>query len=96
MASSDHDEDGEHGTNGERTGHLPSHAEGGGNGEEAGGEFTKDQTYDHARNGVRLELIYDTAANAFVGTVENTTKAVNTIEVSCSEITKTDTMKRGN
>ena len=72
-ASSDHDEDGEHGVSGERTGHLPNHAEGGGAGEESGGEFTKNQTYDHVRNGVRLELVYDAVTNAFVGTVENTT-----------------------
>lgn len=41
--------------------------------EESGGEFTKDQTYDHVRNSVRLKLVYDAATNAFVGTVENTT-----------------------
>ena len=71
-ASSDHDEDGEHGANGE-TGHLPSHEEGGGEGEESGQEFAKDETYDQVRNGARLKLAYDATTNAFVGTVENTT-----------------------
>lgn len=58
---------------GEGTAHLPSHEEGGGEGEEAGQQFTKDQAYDHVRNGVRLKLAYDATTNAFVGTVENTT-----------------------
>jgi hypothetical protein len=35
-ASSNHDEDGEHGANGEQTGHLPTHEEGGSEGEESG------------------------------------------------------------
>lgn len=69
---SDHDEDGEHGANGE-TGHLPGHEEGGGEGEESGQQFAKDETYDHVRNGARLILAYDAKTNAFVGTVENTT-----------------------
>ena len=71
--SSDHDEDGKHDAKGERAGHLPSHEEGGGEGEESGQQFTKDQAYDHVRNGVRLKLAYDATTNAFVGTVENTT-----------------------
>lgn len=65
-------EDGEHGVNGE-TGHLPGHEEGGGEGEESGQQFAKDETYDQVRNGARLKLAYDVKANAFVGTVENTT-----------------------
>ncbi len=64
--------DGEHEANGE-TGHLPSHEEGGGEGEESGQQFAKDETYDHVRNGVRLKLTYDATTNVFVGTVENTT-----------------------
>ena len=72
-ASSEHDEDGEHGTNSERTGHLPSHAEGGGDGEESGQAFAKNETYDNVRNGARLILNYDAKTNAFVGTVKNTT-----------------------
>ena len=71
-ASSTDEEDGEHGTNGE-TGHLPGHEEGGGEGEESGQQFAKDETYDHVRNGARLILAYDAKTNAFVGTVENTT-----------------------
>ena len=72
-ASSNHDEDGEHGANGEQTGHLPTHEEGGSEGEESGQEFAKDETYDQVRNGARLKLVYDAKTNAFVGTVENTT-----------------------
>jgi hypothetical protein len=71
-ASSTDEEDGEHGANGE-TGHLPGHEEGGGEGEESGQQFAKDETYDQVRNGARLKLTYDAATNAFVGTVENTT-----------------------
>ena len=72
-ASSDHDEDGKHETNGEQTGHLPSHEEGGSEGEESGQQFAKDETYDHVRNGARLKLAYDATTNTFVGTVENMT-----------------------
>ena len=71
--SSDHDEDGEHDAKGEQTGHLPSHEEGGGEGEESGQQFAKNEPYDQVRNGARLKLAYDAATNAFVGTVENTT-----------------------
>ena len=71
-ASSTDEEDGEHGVNGE-TGHLPGHEEGGGEGEESGQQFAKDEAYDHVRNGARLILAYDAKTNAFVGTVENTT-----------------------
>ncbi len=42
-------------------------------GEESGTPLTADQTYDDTRNGARLILAYDAAANSFVGTVENTT-----------------------
>ena len=64
--------DGEHEANGE-TGHLPRHEEGGGEGEESGQAFAKNETYDNVRNGARLILKYDAKTNAFVGTVENTT-----------------------
>ena len=64
--------DGEHEANGE-TGHLPRHEEGGGEGEEAGQAFAKNETYDNVRNGARLILNYDPSTSAFVGTVENTT-----------------------
>jgi hypothetical protein len=81
-ASSTDEEDGEHGANGEQTGHLPGYEEGGSEGEESGQEFAKDktydqvrndETYDQVRNGARLKLVYDAKTNAFVGTVENTT-----------------------
>lgn len=42
-------------------------------GEESGTYFALDQTYDEVRNGARLILRYDAEANAFVGTVQNTT-----------------------
>lgn len=58
---------GEHDRDGE------GHDEAGGEGEESGTEFALDQTYDHTRHGARLILRYDADANAFVGTVENTT-----------------------
>ena len=51
---------------------------------EAGGEndtavaLTPDQTYDVTRNGARLLLAYDPAANTFQGTVTNTTNSVLT------------------
>ncbi len=72
-ASSTDEEDGEHGANGERTGHLPGHEEGGGEGEESGQQFAKAETYDQVRNGARLILAYDANMNTFLGTVENTT-----------------------
>ena len=74
--SFDRDEDGKYDANDEQAGHLPSHEEEGGEGEKSGQQFTKDQVYDHVRNGVRLKLAYDTTTNAFVGTVENTTNQI--------------------
>ena len=44
-------------------------------GEEPGTYLTPDQTYDGVRNGARLILRYAADADAFVGTVENTTGA---------------------
>ena len=64
---------GEHDAKGEQTGHLPSHEEGGGEGEESGQTFAKDETYDKVRHGARLILSYDANMNTFVGMVENTT-----------------------
>ena len=46
----------------------------GADGEESGTRLTLDQTYDAVRNGARLILRYDAEANAFVGTVQNTTE----------------------
>ena len=56
-------ESGEHETGSE-------HDEGG---EESGTQFAKSETFDEVRVGARLILSYDSAANAFAGTVENTT-----------------------
>ena len=47
----------------------------GGAGEEGGSALTLDQTFDAVRKGARLIMSYDKAAQAFVGTVENTTNA---------------------
>ena len=46
-----------------------------GGGEESGTRLALDATYDEVRNGARLILRYDQAAQAFIGTVENTTNA---------------------
>ena len=45
-------------------------------GEESGKQYTKAQTYKKVRGGVKLELKYDEAAEAFVGTMENVSKEV--------------------
>ena len=42
--------------------------------EESGTQFALNETYDKVRAGARLILRYDSTANAFVGTVENTTE----------------------
>ena len=52
------------------------HEEGPGEGEEAGPRLAANETHDEIRNGVRLILAYDAEADAFVGTMENTTYAV--------------------
>ena len=44
-------------------------------GEESGTMLALDENYDHVRNGVRLVISYDAAANAFSGAIENTTDA---------------------
>ena len=41
--------------------------------EESGTQFAPSETFDEVRAGARLILSYDSAANAFTGTVENTT-----------------------
>ena len=43
--------------------------------EESGTQFTLNDTFDQVRAGARLVLSYDQVANAFKGTVENTTGA---------------------
>ena len=44
-------------------------------GEEGGSALALDETFDTVRNGARLIMSYDTTAQAFIGTVENTTSA---------------------
>ena len=46
-----------------------------GDNEESGTQFGLNETFDEIRAGARLALSYDSAANAFTGTVENTTGA---------------------
>ena len=48
-------------------------AESGEGGEESGTQFRLEDTFDEVRAGARLILSYDSDANAFTGTVENTT-----------------------
>ena len=76
----------------EPVGQGPANATGGGNGgaareggnipqrdggtEESGQQFGLTDTYDKVRAGARLTLAYDLAAQAFTGTVVNTTNAV--------------------
>ena len=64
-------EEGEHGEGGEGE----EHGEGGeGEGEESGVYIAQGATWDVVRRGARLVLSYNSASNAFVGTVENTTQ----------------------
>ena len=52
------------------------------NGEESGEQLALTDTYDQIRNGARLVLAYDPAANAFIGTVSNATnKVLNQVRV---------------
>ena len=46
--------------------------------EESGTQFALNETFDEVRAGARLILQYDSTANAFVGTVENTTETTLT------------------
>ncbi len=59
----------EHGEGGERGEHAS-----GEEGEESGERIGREDTWDATRNGARLVLSFDPASNAFVGTVENTTR----------------------
>ena len=65
-------ESGEH-REGSESGEHDSGSESGEDGEESGTQFALDETFDEVRAGARLVLSYDSAANAFTGTVENTT-----------------------
>ena len=64
----------ESGEGGERSGEH-SGSESGEGGERSGTQFGLNETFDEVRAGARLVLLYDPDANAFIGTVENTTGA---------------------
>ena len=53
--------------------HAGSESDGEAGGEESGILLAKSDIYNHTRAGARLILSYDADADAFVGTVENTT-----------------------
>ena len=67
-------ESGEHGGGSESGEHnIGSESDEGG--EESGTQFMLNETFDEVRAGARLVLSYESNANAFIGTVENTTGA---------------------
>jgi hypothetical protein len=78
MEAAEHAEGGEaregreHGEEGE---HARGEEGSGGEGEESGVYIASDETWDAVRRGARLVLSYDASADAFTGTVENTTDA---------------------
>ena len=68
------EESGEHaGGSGEHGGVEGSESGERGDGEESATQYGLSDTFDQVRAGARLVLSYDSTANAFVGTVENTT-----------------------
>ena len=73
--SGEHDEGSESGEHaeGSESGEHDDGEESGEDGEESGTQYAPDETFDEARAGARLVLSYDSASNAFTGTVENTT-----------------------
>ncbi len=62
--------DGEHSEGGDGG----EHGSGGEGEEESGEQIGREDTWDATLNGARLVLSFDSASNAFVGTVENTTR----------------------
>ncbi len=58
---------------GSESGEHSRGSESGESGEESGTQFALGDTFDEVRSGARLVLSYDSTANAFKGTVENTT-----------------------
>ena len=64
---------GEHGSGSESSQHGNG-SEASEGGEESGTQFALGETFDQIRAGARLILSYDSSANAFTGTVENTTR----------------------
>ena len=71
--SSENDSSSESGEGGEGSGEHGNGSESGEEGEESGTQFALGETFDQIRAGARLILSYDSTANAFTGTVENTT-----------------------
>ena len=68
---------GEHGGRAEVAESGSERAEGGGGSEEAtGAMLAPNETFDTTRAGARLVMSYDATANAFTGTVENTTNNI--------------------
>lgn len=71
--------------------HSMSESDGEESGEESGTQYTKTETFDETRSGAHLVLNYDAEAQAFTGTVENTTDETLTqvrIEVHLSNGTE--------
>ena len=66
-------ESGEHSSVSESSEHSGESESGEGD-EESGAQFALNETFDSIRAGARLVLSYDSTANAFTGTVENTTE----------------------
>ena len=74
--SGEHDGGSESRAGAEGSGEHGGNSESGVHSEESGTQFAKrSEAYDEVRAGARLILSYDSAANAFTGTVENTTEA---------------------
>ena len=73
--SGEHDGGSESRAGTEGSGEHGGNSESGMHSEESGTQFARNEAYDEVRAGARLILSYDSAANAFTGTVENTTVA---------------------
>ena len=73
--SGEHDGGSESRAGAEGSGEHGGNSESGVHSEESGTQFAWSEAYDEVRAGARLILSYDSAANAFTGTVENTTVA---------------------
>ena len=67
-------ESGEHSGEAQSGEHDEGSESGEGDGEESSAQFSLNDTFDQVRAGARLVLSYDSTANAFTGTVENTTE----------------------
>ena len=73
--SGEHRGDSDTSASAEWSGEHGDGVESGEHSEESGTQFARNEAYDEVRAGARLILSYDSAANAFTGTVENTTEA---------------------